>query len=129
MAEHTSPMSMMTMMESPLPFCPSRLRPAPNHNWLYIILTTSDMMVEMMPTKMMLVMSSRVSRLRIWVSSWPMTPASSSSSRRSSRPVVTVTAYESLLMPLAKALSCGSSTTLILGISMPPAMQRFSTML
>ncbi len=32
-------------------------------------------------------------------------------------------------MPLAKALSCGSSTMFILGMSMPHVMHRFSTML
>ncbi len=47
--------------------------------------------VATMPTKMMLVMRSRVSLFRMWVSSCPMTPASSSSERRWSSPVVTVT--------------------------------------
>ena len=32
-------------------------------------------------------------------------------------------------MPLAKAFSCGSSITFTFGISIPPAIQRFSTML
>lgn len=108
---------------------PTRLEPPPNHIILYIICTTMLITVDMMPTKMMLVMSRRVSRLRICVSSWPSTPASSSSESSWSSPLVTVTVYDFLSMPLAKAFSCGSSTMLIFGMSMPAVIQRFSTML
>ena len=53
--------------------------------------TITDITVEMMPTNTMLTMSSFVSWLRMCVSSWPMTPANSSSSSKSISPVVTVT--------------------------------------
>ena len=63
---------------------------------LSLTIQNSDLMltciiVVMIPTKMMLVMSRRVSRLRICVSSWAITPASSSSLSTFSSPVVTVT--------------------------------------
>ena len=87
------------------------------------------MTVVMIPTKMMLVMSSRVSRFRMCVSSCAITPSSSSSFSTFSSPFVTVTVYDFLSIPLAKAFSCGSSTMFIFGMSIPAVIVRFSTML
>ena len=86
------PMTKMRMMESPVPR-PSRLLLwyLPKTITLFIMRMTMVIMVEMMPTKMMLVISRRVSRLRMCVSSCPMTPASSSWLRRLMMPVVSVT--------------------------------------
>ncbi len=52
-----------------------------------------------------------VSRLRMWASSWAMTPASSSRERICMSPVVTATADRAGLRPVAKALGCDSCIT------------------
>ena len=103
--------------------------PPPKRSILMNISYTIPITVDIMPTKMMLVIRSRVSRLRMCVSSWAMTPASSSSLRMRRRPVVTVTVYESRSIPEAKAFSCGSSMMFSLGISIPHDIVRFSTIL
>ena len=53
----------------------------------------------------------RMSRLRMWASSWASTPRTSSQVQTWRRPAVTATAAWSGLRPVAKALGCGSAET------------------
>ena len=63
------------------------------------------------PTMVATISRSRVSWFLTWLSSWEITPSSSSRFIISNSPVVTVTAACSGLSPVANAFGEGSSTT------------------
>ena len=67
--------------------------------------------IEIAPATVAVTVMISVSRLRMWASSWAMTPATSSSGIRSSRPVFTATAAFAGLRPVAKALGWSSWIT------------------
>ena len=124
---HATTMSPMAMrIATPAP-PPLRLPPRPNRKPPWdISRNTSSAKNEIAPAMITAITSMRTSPLRMWVNSWPSTDSISASLSRSSRPEVTVMAYCFSFMPVAKALSAGSSATLSLGMVMPREMQRFS---